>query len=796
MSAAEKVHPEMLFEGSPSVSPTALLSGMPAAVALETFETFLRKAQEERNLGTEAQSRETAAMPKLARNGVARVEPKTIDEEARTVEVTWTTGARVRRRGFFVEDFDEELSLDDTAVDLGRLNTGAPLLNSHAATDLMSVVGVVERAWLQGPKGRREGRALIRFSDRSDVEPIWRDLRSGILRNISVGYEVSKWEKVERKNDVPLMRASAWTPLELSLVPIPADPGAQVRSAGESTLYPCVILTKGSEMADSASRPADEAGRHLRAADEKPVEQPKQPEPQPDEPKPDETQEGTPVPVIPADAAIPQVEGEHPVPNVDAGGEKKRSAATHSGLSAVEVERATQRAIAAERARATGIMSRCAKLKLDASVGQKLVDDGVSLERALDMLIDARAAAQEGTEVRTLNPFGGGTGIPSHAGSAQILNDEGGAKRAAMENAILHRYNPARFPLTDHGRQYRGLGLPDMAREVVEENGIHTRGKSTAWIAETAIKPGLTRLGGLHTTSDFASVLSNVTNTTLRAGYDAAPRTFTPWARRGTLPDYRATTRVQMSTMPALLKIREHGEYERGTLTEGKETISLAKFGRVVGITREVIINDNLDAFTRIPEGFGASASNLESDIVYSVLLANAAMNDGTALFHANHANLGTGAALAATPLGAGYSAMMMQKGLDNATVLSITPQYLLAPPVLISTVQQLLATLTPAQTSNVVPDFIRNLVPIIEPRLQSGVTVDGTAYAGSNTAYFLIASPVTVDTVEYVYLEGEEGVYTETRNGFDVDGVEVKARLDFGAKALDWRGMHKNAGV
>uniref|UniRef100_UPI0010AA5769 phage major capsid protein n=1 Tax=Paracoccus aeridis TaxID=1966466 RepID=UPI0010AA5769 len=42
-------------------------------------------------------------------------------------------------------------------------------------------------------------------------------------------------------------------------------------------------------------------------------------------------------------------------------------------------------------------------------------------------------------------------------------------------------------------------------------------------------------------------------------------------------------------------------------------------------------------------------------------------------------------------------------------------------------------------------------------------------------------------------YLEGQQGAYIETRNGFDVDGVEIKCRLDFGAKAIDWRGLYKN---
>src|SRR5690606_4648979 len=94
---------------------------------------------------------------------------------------------------------------------------------------------------------------------------------------------------------------------------------------------------------------------------------------------------------------------------------------------------------------------------------------------------------------------------------------------------------------------------------------------------------------------------------------------------------------------------------------------------------------------------------------------------------------------------------------------------------------------LTPATPGNVVPASIRTLAVIAEPRLDP---------ASGAIPWFLFANPATIDTIEYAYLEGQEGVYIETRMGFDVDGVEVKARLDFGAKAIDWRGMYRNPGV
>ena len=246
---------------------------------------------------------------------------------------------------------------------------------------------------------------------------------------------------------------------------------------------------------------------------------------------------------------------------------------------------------------------------------------------------------------------------------------------------------------------------------------------------------------------------------------------------------------MQLGEAPQLLKVNEKGEFTHGSIAESKETYKLLTYGRIVSLTRQTIINDDLSAFTRIPAGFGVAAATLESDTVWGIVTANAAMADGTALFHANHSNLnsGAGSALAVAGLGAGMAAMAKQKGLDGLTTLNVQGRYIAVPVALQLTAFQLIAAnLAPAASANLVPEYLRALMPIAEPRLD----------ANSTTAWYLFASPDQIDTIEYAYLEGNEGVYLETRQGYDVDGVEIKARLDFGAKAIDFRGMQKNAGA
>jgi hypothetical protein len=687
-------------------------------------------------------SEDRAALPMLTRADSARFEPRTLDADARTVEVTWSTGATVRRAGIFSEGWDEELSMDDEAIDLGRLNGRAQLLDSHRGVGVRSVLGVVEKAWVQGPKGRREGRAVVRFSEREDVEPIWRDVKSGILSNISVGYRIDRAEKIERKGQVPLVRAVAWTPLELSLVSVPADARAQIRAEGEE--FPCILTRiEENQMPDIASGAAQEA---VIRNEPEPISNPQPaPAPQPPAPPPPATS-----PVDPA----PVQRSEEP-----------------RGLTTDEVVQVFRSASA---------------LGVKHDVVESLIKQpGIDLARALGAIIDQNAGRQESTQVQNL----------------QVRNvaDEADKRAEGMTNALLFQTNPSRFPLTDLGRRWMGYKPMELARAAVEGAGIDTRGMSPMDLAGLALSPGFggqwgMRLGGLHTTSDFANTLANVTQQTLRAAYEALPRTYTAWARRVVAQNFKPIASVQVSGAPKLWKVNEHGEFPRGTLSEGKETYRIYTRGVVVGVTRQLLINDDLGAMTRIPQSFGASAANAENDVVYALLLANAAMSDGTALFHSNHNNLATSAgAPSVATLGAARKAMFLQTDPDG-NAINAMGRYMLLPPSHEITLAQLFTTITPAQTTNTVPDYVKFTTPIVEPRLETGVTLDGVTYSGSATAWYVISD--TTPFIEYAFLNGNEGVYTETRNGFDVDGVEYKCRIDFGAGVVDHRGGYKNAGA
>lgn len=160
----------------------------------------------------------------------ARLRATSFDADSNTIEVVWTTGAAVRRfDDWSGEEFDEVLSLAPGAVRLGRLNAGAPFIDTHDSTECSRVVGSVVRGTARIEDGK--GVATIQLSRAKDVADIVTKIREGVIRNISVGYWIHKSTTEDREGGVPLTTATDWEPLEISAVPVPADPGSQVRSA-------------------------------------------------------------------------------------------------------------------------------------------------------------------------------------------------------------------------------------------------------------------------------------------------------------------------------------------------------------------------------------------------------------------------------------------------------------------------------------------------------------------------------------------------------------------------------------
>jgi len=510
-----------------------------------------------------------------------------INIEARTVRVVFSTGAAVRRRRWTGWDatipFDEILQVSSAAVDLTRLNLGGPVLDSHSMWSTGSQVGVVERAWIEGG----EALAEIRFppagiDERADR--MFGLVSEGIIRNVSVGYSIDQARVIEaeKKGDVEQRIVERWTPHEISSVTIPADARAQVRSgAGEDVTYPLTV-TRAAAPTQEISMPGAAAAANGQTNDTTTSET-----------------RSAPVATPPAPAPSPAPAAQSP-------------AAEDTSARAAEI------VILAERH------------AMPAGWAAEQIRSNATLDAVRTIVLDAVAERSAGNQINN---------------RVQVITDAGDTLRAAVQNAILHRANPQAVQLDDAARQWRGMRLLEMGRVYHEETtGERLRDTSSMELAGRllGLGGGLSMRAGGMSTSDFPLLLANVASKRMRDAYGAAVQTWKPFSRQSNLPDFKERAVVALNGIPELKKIREGGEYTHAALGEGAEKYALATYGRKIAITRQTLINDDLGAFDRLPSLFARAAAELESDIVWGVLLKAHKMGDGKDLFHADHGNIGT----------------------------------------------------------------------------------------------------------------------------------------------------------
>ncbi len=365
------------------------------------------------------------------------------------------------------------------------------------------------------------------------------------------------------------------------------------------------------------------------------------------------------------------------------------------------------------------------------------------------------------------------------------VRDQQETSAEGMAEALLHRMSPT-TKLSDNGRRFRSLSVLEMARELLGGQGVNVRGMDRMTLAGQAMQ---SRGMGV---SDFSAILANVGNKRMRQAYEQNVASYKIWARRAQdVLNFKPISTVQMSAAPDLLQVREHGEFQYGKMLDGGETYELLTYGRIVSLTRQAMVNDDLRTFDTMLTSFGASASRLENRLVYSQLTGNAPMSDGKTLFHADHKNLATGSisALQLSSLALMRSTMRQQRGLQSEE-LNISPSFLIVPAALEQDAYQLTSSnYVPARAADV-NEFRQggrsSLQPIVEPLL------DGV----SSSAWYAAAHNGQIDTVEYCYLDGADGPVLETQNAFSVDAVSMKCRLDFATKAIDFRGLYKATGA
>lgn len=628
-----------------------------------------------------------------------------LDEESRVVRVSFSSETPYKRTSWFDEPWIEVLGHKADEVDLTRLmSKAAPALYGHNPYARAMHVGIVENGWLQDGRGYAD----IRLSKRDDVADLWRDIRDGIVRNISVGYNILERVLTKKSDKVPSeYRVTRWIPMEISFVAIPADATVGVGRSDDAVTTRFIVTDLPQEETEME-----------RTADDTPA----QAQPTPG---------GSPA------AAVDQT---------------------------VIREEATR----AERTRVAEINKLVTRARAPASIAEAAIRDGHTLDAVREAVINHFADQDV-----------------HHPARMEAGADSADKFRTGVQAWLLNRsgYRDEKGqPVSVDGNEFRGLTLIELARQSLQLAGVRVVGMSRMELALRAIT---------HSTSDFPVILQNVLHKTLLTAYAITPDTWSRFCAKGTLADFRPHYRYRMGSFSDLAAVTENNEFVDGTISDAeRESITAATKGRILNISRQMIVNDDVGAFTNLAGLMGRAAKRTVEKDVYALLALNSdfgpTMSDGITLFHASHNNVSTGTVTVAN-IDAARAVMAVQTNPGGAEIIDLRPAIWLGPVGLEGSARVV-------NESQWDPDANNKLQ---RPNIARGILTDivGTGRR-TGTPWFLFADPAQEPVIEVGFLDGVQEPFLDMQEGFRVDGVSWKVRLDYAVAAVGWRGAVRSTGA
>lgn len=310
------------------------------------------------------------------------------------------------------------------------------------------------------------------------------------------------------------------------------------------------------------------------------------------------------------------------------------------------------------------------------------------------------------------------------------------------------------------------------------------------------------------TSDDFPKLLGNVAHKKLLKAYNAKNSRWREWTAQGDLVDFKTHDRVILSEAPDLLPIDGEGQpYEdSGMPVDDRYQIKLGTKGRMFGLTRQAIINDDLNGFLRMPDAYGRGAQRTLAKDAVKVLEVNPTCFDGSALFASGHANTVAGNLTAddagVVKLGSAWTKMANATDPRSGEKIGVTPWALLCAPTMAIVCQRLLGLgeLRPVSTSG---GPVNNpFAPGGSMALPGGVIVE--PFLTFTDRVYLIANPADMPVVEVGFLNGVQEPTLlfqkpqaqrvvgggDDPYSFDVDDMWWKVRHDWATAVAQYQGV------
>lgn len=460
-----------------------------------------------------------------------------------------------------------------------------------------------------------------------------------------------------------------------------------------------------------------------------------------------------------------------------------------------EVKAEVARQLKAEKTRRDAIVASVKIARLERSYADELIDSGVSAADANERILRKMANQPIGTGAVE------GSSFTVTASEHDKFMEQAGA---GLIQRCFRGQVRQQAPSVPGSEQFANLGIYRLAEACVRRMGINPDRYNRQDVARLAMgdEKAFTRLNirrsmeAYHTSGSFANLLLDAANKTLRAAYEEAPYTWSLWARQAqSVEDFKNINRIQLGESQNLEMVPELAPYPEKSVSDGKRSYKIEKFGAKFSVSWETVINDDLDALSRIPAMHGNAARRTQEKVVYDALLANPTMPDGYVLFSASHTSgsnitASSVAAPSVTTLNEAFKLMALQKGASPDVYLNLSPKTLLVPVAYSATALELVGSQSYAVSNG--NSGIVNIYGVNGSRpLQ--VVASPLLDANSATNWYAIADNARVDTVEITFLSGEESPVLESVWNKDNDSYHYFVRQSMAACVVDHRGIFGN---
>jgi len=665
--------------------------------------------------------------------------PSTLDEKTRSVGVVCATEAPVK-----VIDWERWEMVDEVLLMSGASfpeSGQVPLLNTHKRGDITHVLGSCRGLSVAGAE--LMGRA--HYSEADDLsEQAWRKTSEGHLTDYSVGYRVDEVFYVPKDEkqvidgrtfEGPIRVVTKWKVRELSTCPIGADELAKARAATADNHN---HNEEENDMNKRLRKFLESRGLAQNATEE-------------------EAWRFLSTLEIRTDGKLPEGITEEDLVRTPAAAPQPAR-----NLSEADVKRLADEQTTAEINRREEIRSMCNHFGL-ADMERELINSKKTIDQARAAIMAKQMEKAPATP----------------AFRATMIADERDKFRAAGQDALILRAG-LKTPenLAPGAEDLRGFSLVELGREALRMAGQPFSGSP------------MEMLGRALTTSDFPILLGNTANLSLMAGWENAGETWEQWADgSGSVSNFLIHTMARAGETDDLDEIGEDDEYNYGSNSEQSEQYQIATFGKLNKITRQALINDQLGAITDAFANRGEAAARKVGDVAYAVLTANSAMGDGVALFDSDHGNVGTSGVISEITMAEAVKLFGLMKDVNGKRRLNIPLKYIVGPKSIEGAAEIFFNSMQFTGGDGAEASTRAN--PYAGTKY--GRVYDGRLDDDDTAAWYFLGPKGK--TVKLFFLNGNRTPYLETKQGWTIDGVEFKTRIDVGAKAVDWRGMGKNAG-